>query len=179
MIDAALRCLSRSGLDRTSISSVAAEAGISRPTVYTHFRSREELISAALDHAASVVTERIIARASRANSAAQYVVELMVAAHREFLADPSASLIPRVSVDPQWPLAGELSPQLLARGRHFLAPLLGFDPSLARRLDEITETAIRFFLSLLMYRSERSSTDRRLRAYLYRSVVPALGLQAP
>ena len=43
-------------------------------------------------------------------------------------------------------------------------------------LDEVTETMVRFLLSVLNYRSENTRDDERLRAYLRRTMLPALGL---
>jgi AcrR family transcriptional regulator len=176
IIQAAIGCITRLGLERTSISGVAAVARVSRPTVYSHFGSRQELISAALEQAATDVTERIIAKASRTTTAADFVVEALVAAHREFRSDPSVSPIAQVSSDPRWPTGRTLSPETLAVARRFMQPLLRFDPTLGQDLDEITETAVRFLLSLLIFPSERSKTDARLRNYLHRRLVPALGL---
>lgn len=49
ILDAVERLLERRS--QTSIAAVAAEAGISRVTVYAHFSTREQLLEAALDRA--------------------------------------------------------------------------------------------------------------------------------
>lgn len=177
IIDATLGHIARFGVERTTIQAVATAAGVSRPTVYAHFGGREELISAALQRAAANVTERIIAKAARAGSAAEFVVEALVCAHHEFRTDASVSSIAALSTDPRWS-AQALSPQMLALARSFLEPLLGYEPHLASELDEITETAVRFLLSLLIYPSETTGNEARLRAYLHRRLVPALGIGA-
>ena len=48
ILDAALALMARQGYARMSIEGVAAEAGVSRPTVYLRFSSKEELAVAAL-----------------------------------------------------------------------------------------------------------------------------------
>ena len=40
---AALECLKRLGLGRTSMTAIAKEAGISRPTLYKYFRNKDEV----------------------------------------------------------------------------------------------------------------------------------------
>lgn len=50
ILDAALRVLAR-GVASVSIPAVAAEARVSVPTVYRHFRSKPELMAAAYPHA--------------------------------------------------------------------------------------------------------------------------------
>src|ERR1700712_875854 len=42
---AALRCLRRNGVSRTSIADVVAESGLSAGAIYSHFRNKAELAS--------------------------------------------------------------------------------------------------------------------------------------
>jgi AcrR family transcriptional regulator len=50
VLDATIRLLAESGVDGTSMEKVAAEAGVSKVTLYTRFSSKSELIGAALSH---------------------------------------------------------------------------------------------------------------------------------
>ncbi|MGH2909381.1 MAG: TetR/AcrR family transcriptional regulator, partial [Solirubrobacteraceae bacterium] len=59
VLDGAERLLSRG--DAPSISAVAAEAGVSRPTVYAHFPDRRRLIEAVVERAVGIATEAIAA----------------------------------------------------------------------------------------------------------------------
>jgi AcrR family transcriptional regulator len=45
--DAAVRCFSRNGLERTSIADITAESGLSAGSIYAHYRSKAELVQAA------------------------------------------------------------------------------------------------------------------------------------
>ncbi|MBR7829688.1 TetR/AcrR family transcriptional regulator [Actinospica sp. MGRD01-02] len=49
--EAALRCFSRKGLERTSIAEITAESGLSAGSIYTHYRNKAELVQASA-HAA-------------------------------------------------------------------------------------------------------------------------------
>ena len=49
LVEAALRLFLRDGFHATGIAAVLDEAGLSKMTLYHHFKSKEELISAALD----------------------------------------------------------------------------------------------------------------------------------
>jgi TetR/AcrR family transcriptional repressor of mexJK operon len=51
MIAAAHRLFSERGFDGASMDAIAAEAGVSKPTVYRHFESKESLFDAALESA--------------------------------------------------------------------------------------------------------------------------------
>jgi len=48
VLDAAARCIDRKGFDNTSLEEVAAEAGVSRTTLYRRFGNRDSLLSALL-----------------------------------------------------------------------------------------------------------------------------------
>jgi AcrR family transcriptional regulator len=63
LIEAALRCFSERGFAATRLDDVAARAGVSKPTVYLYFESKEKLFEAvvraavapSLDHAQTLV----------------------------------------------------------------------------------------------------------------------------
>jgi AcrR family transcriptional regulator len=50
ILDAALRLLSREGYARMSMDGLAAEAGVSKATIYLRYRSKADLATAALAH---------------------------------------------------------------------------------------------------------------------------------
>ena len=50
LLDATMVTLSRSGTRRLSLSEVAATAGVSRPTLYRHFPSKQHLLVALAEH---------------------------------------------------------------------------------------------------------------------------------
>ncbi|WP_316574482.1 MULTISPECIES: TetR/AcrR family transcriptional regulator [Nocardia] len=175
IIEAASRCLERFGVDRTSITAIAREAGVSRQTVYNHFTTREDIILEAVQTAATAASERILATARTQPTAAAFVVELCLAAMAEFRRNPAISpLIPVLD----WPQtrAHALEPDVIATVRHFLEPILSYLPEREPFLDEMTETYLRFELSLLTIESARSRSPEMLRSYLHRVLVPALGL---
>jgi AcrR family transcriptional regulator len=44
--EAAVRCFGRTGLERTSITDITAESGLSTGSIYAHFRSKAEIVQA-------------------------------------------------------------------------------------------------------------------------------------
>ena len=48
ILRAAIRCMAALGIERTSVAEIRREAGLSAGALYTHFKSKEEIISAAL-----------------------------------------------------------------------------------------------------------------------------------
>lgn len=55
IVDAAIDCLSRDGWHRTTMASIAQEAGISRGLISYHFAGRDDLHEAVLESVVSVV----------------------------------------------------------------------------------------------------------------------------
>ena len=167
--------MARSGLERTSISAIAREARVSRQTIYNHFETKQEIIERALAGAASAAAERIITAARLNATAAGFVVELCVSALVEYTRNPAISPVITI-VQGSDARQSVLRPEGLAVARHFIEPVLSYVPERERDLDEMTETILRFTLSLLTLESATSRSPDALRRYLHRVLVPALGL---
>jgi AcrR family transcriptional regulator len=60
LLDAALAVFARYGFRRASMGDIAAEAGVSRPALYLHFRSKSDVLHAL----AGVLRDRILAAAT-------------------------------------------------------------------------------------------------------------------
>lgn len=176
ILGAAVELLAAGGYDGLTISAVARTSGVSRPTVYAHFGTRERLVSEALKLVATDIAARVIRRTSSASSGAEYLVESVLAVCREFRRQPALAPL-------AFPQRGStifdddtLGPDSLAMASEFLRPLLAFHPELADDMEEIAETVVRMFLSLVMFESRLSADDDRLRSYLHRRLIPAIGL---
>jgi AcrR family transcriptional regulator len=175
IIAAASRIMARSGLERTSIAAIAREARVSRQTLYNHFETKQEVIEQALETAASSAAERIIAAATTNTSAAGFVVELCLSCLDEYTRNPAISpVIPLLQGDDARQTV--LATHGLAVARHFVEPILSYVPDRAPDLDEMTETLLRFVLSLLTLESDTTRSPDALRRYLHRVLVPAMGL---
>ena len=79
ILDAALVVIARDGLRAARMEDVAAEAGVSRQSVYYHFRSREEVLDALIDRGLSELASTI-----RAGAEGRDVEEFVVEAVRFF-----------------------------------------------------------------------------------------------
>nr|WP_161600633.1 TetR/AcrR family transcriptional regulator [Mycolicibacterium hodleri] len=175
IVEAGSRCLVKLGLERTSLSAIAREAGVSRQTIYNHFTSREEIIGAAIERAATEASTRIISEARKNSTAAGFVVDLCMAAIEEFRRNPAISPMLPALDDPD-ARNRVLTPEVIARARIYLEPIVEYLPERAPHLDEMTETYLRFELSLLTIDSAASRSPDAMRGYLHRVLVPALGL---
>ncbi len=83
IVEATLKLLSRAGPDAFSASTLATEAGVSKATLFHHFRAIDEIPLAALQH---LWSQALAPRGDNAKSARQYLQELgrqvFVLAHR-------------------------------------------------------------------------------------------------
>jgi AcrR family transcriptional regulator len=59
IIDAAYECFWRSGFARNSVDAIAARAGVTKRTLYTHFRSKDDLLSAVLLRYGELAAKRL------------------------------------------------------------------------------------------------------------------------
>lgn len=175
LIEATTRCVAKVGLEGTTISAVAREAKVSRQTVYKYFATKEELASEGVRRAIEDSEERILARANAARTATGFALELFFAIQDEIalnsIVAPMIQLLNGADARNR-----VLSPELSAFSRRFLEPILAYLPEREPDLDEMTETMVRFHVSVVTLKSERTRTRDALRAYLMRSLIPALGL---
>jgi AcrR family transcriptional regulator len=179
LVEAAARCLLRLGRVRTSISVVATEAKVSRPTVYAHFTGRDELIELAVQHISASLIQRIVDEASHAPTAADFVVEATIAGARVLRDTRPVALHPAVeSPGTEW-LAALMTPESLQLARQYLEAIRRYEPDLELDLDEIAETTMRFLVSILQFDTPATVDPDSLRGYLHRRLVPALGLPMP
>lgn len=176
LLTGTLECLRAGGIERTTIAAVSRASGLSRPTIYAHFDTLDDLIHEAVQSAAVDLSRRLGRELAALEGAGDRLVEFVVAAHREFRADPVVGLLMEVTVAPGLSHHGTIPAAMYELSRGPVAAVLRHEPEALARLDEIIETTMRVLLSVLTYSSDNTSTDERLRAYLQRVLIPALGL---
>ena len=81
ILDAAERLMARG--DSPSVSAVAAEARVSRPTVYAHFPERRQLVEAVVERTVSHVTSAITSAEPEEGDAAEALRRLVAASWTE------------------------------------------------------------------------------------------------
>jgi AcrR family transcriptional regulator len=59
IIDAAYELFWRAGFARSSMDGIAAHAGLTKRTIYSHFRSKDDLLAAVLTHHGELAMERL------------------------------------------------------------------------------------------------------------------------
>ncbi len=59
IIDAAYESIWRAGFTRTSLDTIAARAGVTKRTLYSYFRSKDDLLAAVLSHYNELAAHRL------------------------------------------------------------------------------------------------------------------------
>jgi len=176
ILDAAIECVQQWGVEKTNLNDIAKQAGVTRPTVYRYFASRDEVLTAALLQSAHGLAQRLITHVGRFKDPAERYLEAVLFALEAIPSEPylmvatRADLSSYVSQDALtnaegWALTVALTRQILE----------GADLT-EHALAEITEMTSRVILSLLLMAGPRTRTREELRAFLRRRLVPLLGL---
>lgn len=177
LVEATLACLRRAGSPKVSIAAISREAGISRQTVYTQYGDRDALVNEAVEAASLAFADRIARDTARLDDPTDAIVEAVVRFCLEAQRDPVIRMTVAMTTTPGVLGAGTIPPRTLQMMRRFVRPLLVDDPEALARLDAISETVLRFLLSLLTYSSAYTEDEAALRGYLQRYLGGALGLR--
>lgn len=175
LVEATARCIAREGIAATTVASVAAEAGVSRQTVYRYFDGRDELVLRSMRAAAEGLRGKIDLHIRALASPADMIVETLILGLAELGNDP----VLRAMTDPSR-LDASVTTRITRRpgiewARGALAPAIEAASWSEDAADAGLEMILRVFLSLILSPApERSPED--LRAFLHRHLIPGLGL---
>jgi AcrR family transcriptional regulator len=175
LLEAAMLCVARDGMAGANIAAVAAESGVSRPTVYRYFADRQALVEATLMHAGRTLSERLAARLRRFETPAEMAVEAMCFVLAEVPRDPILGAMWNDTALDAEAVAGLTRRTAIAWSRGALDALVRAAGWSGATADESVEVMLRMLLSLLAAPEPRRG-DAALRAFLARRLVPALAL---
>lgn len=169
ILNAAMICIITLGPARTNISSIASQAGVSRPTVYAHFDRLEDVIQEAITRGVELLVNYIEVHAAAFKAPRERLVEafirlLELSDQVDVLRTPMSFEVPESKRD-------RIPDEGIEAARKLMAKLLDGDLPSDKAANERAETAVRLFLSLAAYRR----TDD-VRGYIERVALPALGL---
>ena len=171
---AAFACFKRLGVERTTMSDVAREAGITRPTLYKYFRNKSDVLFTAIDREAFGFAQAVVTHARQFATLEERIVETILYVVSEFPKSPNLSLV----------LGDELGQSLRARAFSDEAtmvfsemtaePLIELCPELAEEGVEITEVMSRFAISMVLFPGRYATDLEGLRKLIKKRVLPGL-----
>ena len=177
ILDAAMECVRQWGIEKTNLNDIAKQAGVTRPTVYRYFASRNEVLSAAMLQSAANLSQRMLAHVEGVADPSARVVEALLFGLSELPKEAYLGVIMQtdlnafVSEDAMSNAQGWALLVLLMRA--ILSDLAIPDAD----LEEITEVAIRMILSLLLIKGPKARQAEEWRGFLTRRLLPMLGLE--
>jgi AcrR family transcriptional regulator len=136
IIDAALACVARVGVAKTTLDDVAKEAGCARATVYRCFPGRQALLRAVLDREVATLAGNVLDAADAAATLAGAVEAVIVVTATTFQTHPALAFV--VAHEPE-----------------LVAPQLSFDRGSALLVNAGAVVAPSFARFLPLDRAER------------------------
>ena len=177
IVEAATACLDRVGLAKTSLSDVAAEAGVTRQTVYRYFPSLADILSAVAIAGVEEFAGRMERHLASFGSAAEVAVESVVFAVRAVPDEPYLGLLLQAG-EADFFTTAVTSSQAFDLGARILRNVpvdwSAVGVTTDADLQGLTEILMRLFISFLQYPSTPALTDDRLRTLVQRWIGPAL-----
>lgn len=170
ILEAAVRCVSRVGVERTSTALIAREAGVSRPTLYAYFANREEIVEQAAEQAILVIMDRIQKHCRNFESAADRAVEALMFAVEHIRTEPAMA----VYYEPANLRLGPLGTDEIYFATRALEPVFEIAPDV--RGADATELFARQMTSMLTRGPVVPRTPAEDREYLHRWFPRALGV---
>ena len=177
IVEAATACLDRVGLAKTSLSDVAAEAGVTRQTVYRYFPSLADILSAVAIAGVEEFAGRMERHLASFGSAAEVAVESVVFAVRAVPDEPYLGLLLQAG-EADFFTTAVTSSQAFDLGARILRNVpvdwSAVGVTTDADLQGLAEILMRLFISFLQYPSTPALTDDRLRTLVQRWIGPAL-----
>jgi AcrR family transcriptional regulator len=177
IVEAATACIDRVGLAKTSLSDVAAEAGVTRQTVYRYFPSLADILGAVALARVEEFAGRMERHLASFGSAAEVAVESVVFGVRTVPDEPYLGLLLQAGEADVFTVA-VTSPMSFALGARILRNVPVDWPAVGVTTDEdlegLAEILMRLFISFLQHPSTPALTDDQLRSLVRRWIGPAL-----
>jgi AcrR family transcriptional regulator len=178
-LDAAESCYTRFGPAKTTVGDVAQAAGVSRATLYRHFKNRDQLLLAVIVRQAGRLAAEAELHLRRFDDVGSWIVEGMVLCLREI---PRRPLLAMLFAPEEVGMASRLvlsSERLLGIGADILRPM--FEPARQQgllresvQIEVLMEWVLRILMSYLTVPSHLARTDAELRQLFGAMILPAL-----
>jgi AcrR family transcriptional regulator len=172
--EAALEIVRRNGFAKATMSDIAKQAGVARPTLYKHFKSKLEIFLSAIDAEALSFAQSVVDHAREFTTIEERISETIVYVVTELPRHRHLSLV----------LDNECAEALRTRAfsddatlifsRMTAAPLVELRPDLEDEGVEISEIMSRFAISIIQFPGKYSTDLEGLRKLIRKRILPGL-----
>lgn len=176
IIDATLVCLDRWGLEKTSLHDIAREAGVTRPTVYSYFTNRDEVVQAAMIQGGQRFGLKLLNHINQFSTHKERLLEAVLFAYKNMPQEPYLKLVKNAGMANMINEQAITSPEGREICRALFQEILRHDKKYQKEMDEIVEVTTRFLLSLLLVEGAIKRNDKQMREFLEKRLLPATGV---
>lgn len=176
LLKGAITCVTRWGIEKTSLNDIAREAGCARQTVYNYYKNRDAVIIAAMVEAAAEFSDKLIEHIETFDTPGDKAVEAIMYTLHQVPNEPYLQLITDPKLTPLFNSEMFYSELCLGTITKTASYCVKDIPELVEQSEEIGEVMTRFFLSLILIKSPKK--DDEMRAFLRRRLLPGLGIEA-
>lgn len=173
ILNAAKTCYLRLGVAKTTAADIAAEAGISRATLYRRFPSHDEIFINVLARDSLAMVEDCNARLSGITDPGERIIEGMLFTLDEIPRRPLHSHLFKEGTD--WLSRAMPAEKLHDISLGMLTDLLGLpgEPN-SREIDDLAEWMLRVLISYAMVPSQRARNRDEMRTFLHAMLDPTI-----
>lgn len=183
LIDAVERCFARSGIEKTSMSDVAGEAGVSRQTVYRTFKGRSSLLRAVVLRTVDRHWRAVSVLCGDCETLQEWLVQAIIHCVEEIPTEPQHLLMKQLRAYDEGMavvLTDEgLEPAIRAMRPHYEKALRQqlIKPGLTITL--MAEWLYRIIHSYIVLPTNRLTSEQSLREWLGTAVIAAFFVASP
>jgi AcrR family transcriptional regulator len=176
IVGAAMRCVDRYGPEKTGLSDVAHELGVTRQTVYRYFAGTDDLLAAVARSAAEDYLDGLARHLAKVTDPVDAVVEALAFTIERLPEERYLGVLLAAGRSGRF-FAGVTSPEAVDFARSLLErtavdwETAGYDRA---ELDELAEFALRVLLSLVLDPGTPRRSGSVLRGFLRRWAGPAI-----
>lgn len=176
IMDACLQVVAKQGIAAFKIIDVVSQSGISRQSVYNHFKNKNELLEATIAREVLKISELSALEMNKVTSLEDKFVSGLLCVYQNFPKNP----ILREVINHHSDFISNINAadfSIEDFGRLCLYPVFEQYPMLASEVKELTEYWSRSILSLLMLPVSNNETLVDIERYVRRRLVPGLRLE--
>ena len=171
---AGLECVKRNGFAKTTMSDIAKQAGIARPTLYKYFKSKVEILFTGIDEVAFAFAESVVAHARQFDTLDDRIVETIIYVVQELPSHPYLSLVLDTECSEIFRNRAFSDEATLIFSEMTSAPLIELKPELKDQSLEISQIMSLFAISMILFPGKYGSDYNGLRELIRRRVLPGL-----
>jgi len=172
--EAALEVVKRNGFAKATMSDIAEQAGVARPTLYKHFKSKLEIFFSAIDAEALSFAQSVVDHAREFATLEERIIETIVYVVTELPRHRYLSLVLNDKCAEVLRTRAFSDEATLIFSRMTAAPLVEIRPDLEGQGVEISEIMSRFAISIIQFPGKYSTDLEGLRRLIRRRILPGL-----